>query len=175
MDLDRTEHAAYVSYRRRMLKSLTAEIGLRHDGQTEPDDTQLSPRVGLMLDAGSRATLRASWGRFYQAQGLDELQISSGVTELFPAQESEHAVVSLDYLLGESTSLRFEIYKKDFSRLRPRFENLYARVSLIPELQPDRVEIVPLGGEANGLEITVDGKTGNWLPLVPSAGVLWQF
>lgn len=154
--------AVYASYRVQPLSRFTAELGLRWDGQSYLDEHQLSPRVSGLIDLGSRVTLRASWGRFYQAHGIQELQIGDGQTELFPAQKSEHTVLSLEYLLGDSVTLRAEIYRKEFERLRPRFENLFTRVSLLPELLPDRVELGPRGGFARGLELSAGGGHGPW-------------
>ena len=57
--------AAYLSYRAQALPRVTAELGLRWDDRSYVDDDYMSPRVGLLLDLGDRATLRASRGRFY--------------------------------------------------------------------------------------------------------------
>lgn len=162
LDLHDRRRGAYASYRLRPFPRLTTELGLRWDEQAELEDSQLSPRLGALLDLGERATLRASWGRFYQAQGIDELQIGDGLTTVFPAQESEHSVVSLEYLFGEGLSLRLELYRKVFEHLRPRFENMLTRVSLLPELLPDRIQIAPLDAEARGAELSFAGGQGAW-------------
>jgi outer membrane cobalamin receptor len=158
-----TQRAFFLSYRTRLLEPVTAEIGIRRDQQDFPADRQASPRASVLFDLTPRASLRASWGRFYQAHGADELQVSDGVTHLFPAQESEQTVVGFEYFPGESTTLRIEAYRKEFERVRPRFENLFARVSLLPELTPDRVMIAPVRGKAMGIEISVDAEQGPWL------------
>lgn len=48
--------------------------------------------------------------------------------------------------------------------LRPRFENLYDKLALIPELQPDRVSIAAESARARGLEISLagSGQAFNW-------------
>lgn len=71
-------------------------------------------------------------------------------------------MVGFETLLGAGSALRVEAYRKEFEHLRPRFENLYARVSLLPKLSPDRVRLDPLRGEATGIEVTLDGEAGPW-------------
>jgi outer membrane receptor protein involved in Fe transport len=141
---------------------IAAEIGLRWDEQSYPADSQVSPRVGALLDLGDRTTLRVSWGRFHQAQGINELQVNDGFLQLFPAQEAEHTVLSLEYDLSDWLLLRAEVYRKEFERVRPRFENLLSRVSLVPELLPDRVIVAPLRGEARGLELSLEAERARW-------------
>jgi hypothetical protein len=65
-------------------------------------------------------------------------------------------------MLGDGTELRAEIYRKEIEHLWPRFENLFARVSLLPELRPDRVMIAPDSGEATGIELSANGEHGRW-------------
>lgn len=160
--LEGQQQGAYFSYRVRPNARLTAEAGLRWDRQTYLDTSELSPRFNLMFQVGDRGTLRAAWGRFYQAQNPSELQVGDGVTELGPPQRSDQAVLGFDYLLGQAATLRVEAYNKQFERLNPRFDNLYYRLSLLPELLPDRVMISPDGGEATGLELALDGRNGPW-------------
>jgi hypothetical protein len=116
----------------------------------------------VLLDIGERTRLRASWGRYSQTQRLDELQVNNSVTTFSPAQESEHYVLGIEHVLGDGTSVRLEAYRKEIERLEPRSENLFGRVSLLPELLPDRVTIAPLGGESTGLELSADGEHGRW-------------
>jgi hypothetical protein len=48
------------------------------------------------------------------------------------------------------------------SDLRPRYENLYDPLAIIPELQPDRIRIAPTSALARGLEFSVN-RTGQAL------------
>jgi hypothetical protein len=90
------------------------------------------------------------------------MQVADGLTSLFTAQEAEHAVLSLEYSFSATLSLRAEIYEKKFERVRPRFENLFMRRSLLPELLPDRVMIEPLEAAAEGLELSFEGERDRW-------------
>ena len=63
----------------------TLEGGLRIDTQTydgSADSEQWSPRLSVLYNAGENTRLRASWGRFYQSQGINELQVEDGVDQL---------------------------------------------------------------------------------------------
>jgi hypothetical protein len=110
----------------------------------------------------SKTELRFSWGRYYQSQGIHELQIEDGVTDFFPAQQADHIIAGISRRLGNNHSIRLELFQKDMNDLRPRFENLYDPLALIPELQADRVRIAPSSALARGLELSIN-RTGQAL------------
>lgn len=106
---------------------------------------------------------RASWGRFLQPQDLRELQIEDGVLDFFRPQRADQVVVGIMQPLGESYSLRLEIYQKEYDRMRPRYENLYDSLVLLPEVAPDRIRIAPSSARARGAEIMLDRTaSGPW-------------
>ncbi len=156
------QRALYASYVGRWASALTVELGLRWDEQTYTDESQLSPRANMLIDVGPRTQLRAAAGRFYQAQGIEELQINDGISHFFPAQEAEHVVLSIEHRFDNALRLQVEAYKKQFDRLHPRFENLYSRLDLLPELQPDRVRIDPSRGESEGIELGLQQELQRW-------------
>jgi outer membrane receptor protein involved in Fe transport len=156
------QRALYASYVGRWAAPLTVEIGVRRDEQTYTKESEVSPRANLLFDLGPRTQLRAAAGRFFQAQGIEELQINDGVSHFFPAQEAEHIVLSLEHRFDNALRVQVEAYKKQFDRLRPRFENLYSRLDLLPELQPDRVRIDPSRGESEGIEFGLQQELQHW-------------
>jgi len=134
---------------------LAVELGLRWDTQSyaETDsDRQWSPRMNLLYQAGDATRLRASWGRYGQFQGINELQVEDGVDEFFPTQKADHAIVGLEQGLPAGFALRVEGYRKDYRELRPRYESLFDPLSLVPELRWDRVRIDPDSALAEGVE-----------------------
>ena len=164
------KYAAFGSSRWRITERVTGEAGLRWDRQTYADvtgDTQLSPRINLLYDLSPDTQLRASWGRFYQAQGINELQVEDGVETFSPPQRAEHSIVSVEHLFPAGPKLRVEAYRKDYGALRPRFENLFDPVVLLPELRNDRVRVAPTTGTVHGLEMLLNrrdaGPWGWWL------------
>ena len=167
---DGSQQGAFVSGRWRMTDRLTGELGLRWDNQTwdkVDGGTQLSPRVNLRYDPDSRTQLRASWGRFYQAQGINELQVEDGIDTFYPAQRADHLILSAEHALANRIRVRLEAYYKDYEELKPRFENMFDPLVLIPELQTDRTEVAATSGSVRGIELLLNrrgaGPWGWWL------------
>ena len=164
-----SHYSAYVTSRFRATDRLTAEIGLRWDEETySPDtDNELGPRLNLVYNLSAATRLRASWGRFQQFQGIEELQVEDGVDEFQPAQHSDHAIVGFEHDFADGFALRVEAYRKDYGGLRIRYESLFDPLSLAPELRWDRVAIAPRSGRVDGMEWLVtrkgDGPWSGWL------------
>lgn len=157
--------ALYVSDRWRLTPRTTFEWGLRWDDQTYTNlasDAQLSPRFNILHALTPKTELRFSWGRYHQSQRIQELQIEDGITNFWPAQRSDHVIAGIRHLFGDDVSLRVELFHKDLSRVRPRFENLYNPLGIIPELQPDRVGLNPDSAQSSGIEISIDRSSGDW-------------
>ena len=150
-------YGAYLSSRLSITDVLTGELGLRWDQQSFSDegDGLLSPRLNLLWQVGEATRLRASWGRFRQLQGIEELQVEEGIEEFLPAQFADHMVLGLETDLPRQFSARVEVYRKDYGDLKPRYESLFDPLSLVPELRWDRVRIAPSGARAEGVELLV--------------------
>lgn len=164
---DGDSYAVYLSDKWRLRPETVLEVGLRWDHQTYTDigdDSQFSPRLSLLQGIGPATEMRLSWGRYHQSQGIHELQIEDGITGFFPAQRADHFIVGLRHRFGENHSLRIELFRKEMDKLRPRFENLFDPLALIPELTPDRIRIDPTRADARGVEISLDRRGGpfNW-------------
>jgi hypothetical protein len=149
---------AYFADRWQVTAATTAELGLRWDRYaytSTPTETRLSPRIGLRHALGERTAVRWSVGRYFQSQGLHELQVEDGITSFHRAQRADHAVVGFERQLGERYLLRAEAYRKWLQRLKPRYENLFDPLAIVPELEPDRVRVAPERGAARGLELSL--------------------
>ncbi len=158
-------YAAYVSDRWKISGRTTLEWGMRWDDQTHTDlssDSQLSPRLSLLWRPGERTETRLSWGRYFQSQGVHELQIEDGVDKFWPAQRADHLIAGIRHSIANDVQLRIEAFHKDLARVRPRFENLFDPLGLIPELQPDRVRLQPESGASRGIEISLSASSGKW-------------
>lgn len=156
-------YAVYVSDRWRLSEKSTIEWGLRWDDQTYTDlssDSQLSPRLNYLYRAASKTEFRASVGRYYQSQAIQTLQIEDGVTNFWPAQRADHLIFGARHLFENGASVRLEVFYKDIGKVRPRFENLFDPLGLMPELQQDRVRIDPSSARARGLELSADSANG---------------
>ncbi len=148
-----TEIAFYASDRFPLTDRLVAEAGGRWETESHtPDGGHFSPRINAAWTLSDATTLRAAWGHFYQPQGVYELQVEDGITAFSPAQRAEHRVIGVDHLFGGGLTARLEVYDKVIRDPRPRFENLFDRVILFPELRADRVRIAPERSNARGVE-----------------------
>ncbi len=158
-------YAAYIADRWKLSPKTIFEWGLRWDDQTYTElgsDAQLSPRISLLHKLGERSELRLSWGRYHQSQGIHELQIEDDVTQYWPAQRADHLIAGLHHRFRNDVMLRVEIFHKDMQDIRPRFENLFDPLALIPEVQPDRVRLEPASAKSRGIEVSVDRSSGAW-------------
>ena len=155
--------AGYVSSRVLVTQRLAAEFGLRWDEQTYSGDSddQFGPRVNLAYEAGDATRLRASWGRYQQFQGINELQVEDGVDEFLPAQQADHLILGIEQDLHAGFALRVEGYRKDYDSLKPRYESLFDPLSLVPELRWDRVRIAPDSARAEGVEALLTRRSSD--------------
>ncbi len=110
--------------------------------------------------------LRLGWGRYDQAQSINELQVADGDTRFQRAQRATHQVASIEQDLTASLTLRAEVYRKEYDRPFARHENLLNTVVVLPELKPDRILIAPDAALAEGAEISLRYEAGafrGWL------------
>lgn len=160
--VDGAQYAVYSEVRWRASEVLIIDAGLRWDHQTyttASNDSQYSPRASLLWSVGNNTEIRLGWGQYYQAQETNELQLSDGIDEFFPAQRAEHFVANFHYQLARDTAIELSAFRKSFRTLRPRFENLFNRHTLVPEIQFDRIMIDPQKAESVGAELTVTRGT----------------
>ncbi len=160
---DGQEYAAYWSTRAQLGRALTVDVGVRWDDENYTranSETQLAPRLGAVYVLSPHQRFRISWGRFFQAQSINEAQIESDTNVFFPAQRADQFIVSYETDLAVGAQVRIEVYRKNYTRLRPRWENLFDPVVLAPELKPDRVLVDPERARAEGIELLVSKRTG---------------
>ena len=149
-------YAAYVSDRWRITDQLIADLGLRWDEQTylpPGADEQVGPRASLLYRLDGQTDLRIAHGKFFQSQGLADLQVEDGVVDFAPAQHASSTIVGIDHRFPDGLAVRAELFEKTTHGARPRYENLFDPLVLLPELRPGRVRIAPERGEARGLEV----------------------
>jgi outer membrane receptor protein involved in Fe transport len=149
------EISGYWDARTKILERVTLEAGVRIDEQTYSDagSTQWSPRLSVLYDLTDNTRLRASWGLYAQAQGINELQVEDGIDHFNRPQHAEHLIASLEHDFAGGVQLRIEGYRKNYLRLSPRFENLFDALVLLTELEPDRVRLDPSSARSEGIEV----------------------
>jgi outer membrane receptor protein involved in Fe transport len=161
------QYSAYLEARWQARPNLIIDAGLRWDQQSytsAENDAQSSPRLSVLYRAGQRTELRLGWGQFSQAQEINELQVSDGISTFFRAQRAEHVVANLKHRFANDINIDISYYRKSFRSVRPRFENAFNSLTLLPEIQFDRYRINPVSAEATGAELMVsEGDAGQRL------------
>lgn len=158
-------YSMYISDRWHVSDRSILEWGLRWDDQTYTDlgsDSQVSPRFSFMTRPWDNTELRFSVGRYFQSQPIQSLQVEDGISEFWPAQRADQIIAGVRYLTPNDTSIRAEVFVKEIRKLRPRFENLFDPLGVVPELQADRVRLDPSLAQARGFELSADRTTGAW-------------
>jgi outer membrane receptor protein involved in Fe transport len=95
--------------------------------------------------------------------------VEDDVEQFFEPERSEQFVVGYTRRFARGLSLRVDVYDKDYSDLRPRFENLLDPIQLIPEGAADRIRIDAPQARARGVELTfrrdVERGLSGWVSL----------
>lgn len=130
---------------------------LRWDFQTYyrgGSEIQWSPRLGLAYELGQQSRLRLSLGRFYQPEGIHELQVLDGEIAFFKPQYADQAVLGIEW--GDD-KLHFtgELYYKRYRDVKTRYENVFNPFVLLPEMEPDRVQLSPEKTLARGIDLDI--------------------
>jgi len=153
-------YGVYMADRVRLTDRLIADLGVRWDKQTylpPGDDEQFSPRGSLLYRLDAQTDLRFSYGRFFQSESLIDLQVEDGIVDFAPAQHASHSIAGLEHRFAGAISLRVEMFRKWTTSARPRYENLYDPLELVPELRAGRVRVAPDRAESRGLEVMLAG------------------
>ena len=140
----------------RRWQSFEAEIGLRYDFQDYQgfgDRSQLTPRINLHYDFRDRWRAYASWGQFTQAQRVDEYRAEANQFTPDSASRATHIIAGVAHNSEGAMNWRLEAYRNHWSAISPYYENSLGPLSLLPQLGPDRVLVVPADADAVGLEI----------------------
>jgi outer membrane receptor protein involved in Fe transport len=160
--------AVYASALTRINGTWEVEFGLRYDIQDiDPvHDNQLSPRLQINYTPSASTAVFLNLGRYVQHQNLYELQLDDGLVELTDPEQSDQASIGLRVTPKTNVQVQIEVYYKKISDPQPRFDNLYNRYVLLPELHADRVTGLASKARARGVELSAGGA---WRD-----GVFWR-
>lgn len=167
----RDRAALFATYRWRVTDSITTETGLRLQRiltRGAVTDWMEDPRLSVRWQVAPQTSLRVHWGRFHQADEIQELAVEDGVLVFPLAQRTDQFIVGLDHRLANGVALRVEGFRKDQSTPRPRFENALNVLSILPEIAPDRIRLAPDFAEVRGLEVSAsleDPQLRRWISL----------
>ena len=141
----------------RRWQAFEAEVGVRVDGQTYHGfgvRSQMSPRINVRYDLSDRWHVYGSWGQFTQAQRVDEYRAEANQTTPDPAHRAVHLIAGVTLESPQSTTWRVEAYRHHWSSLGPYLDNALGPISILPQLEPDRVLVAPADADAAGIEIS---------------------
>ncbi|MEO7386326.1 MAG: TonB-dependent receptor, partial [Gammaproteobacteria bacterium] len=156
LDPDGEYYAAFLHARIDLSREWATELGLRWDRSTLGSSSgNLSPRVSLLYAPTEGTQLRASWGQYWQSQGIDELAVNDGETTFATPERADQFVLGLEQALSSAASLRIEAYTKDYRNPRDRYESLLNSFTLSPELKPDRIRVSAESAAARGVEVSI--------------------
>jgi outer membrane receptor protein involved in Fe transport len=157
--MDGEQYALWAADRVRLGRRLTAELGARYDEQTMTEDSQVSPRLNLVYDAGGAGLVRAGWGRFFQSQRAHELNVQYGETGFHPPQSADQLTLGYERELPGRHRLRVDAYRREVSDPLPRYETLFNTFNPIPEIEPDLIRIAANRVLAEGVELHLRGPS----------------
>ncbi len=153
---------------RRPWQSIETELGVRVDGQSYQDfgrRAQLTPRLTTRYHPAANWNLYVSWGVFGQAQRVDEYRSEEGQSSPDSANRAQHAVVGLSQDSARGLHWRAELYRHRWTSTSPYYNNTLGLVTLLPDLQPDRVRIAPDRVQSDGVELSARRAFGDHLEL----------
>ncbi len=149
----------FVSHRWDITPAVTTETGFRVERESGfglDANTMLDPRIALRWALSPETQVRVQWGRFHQSDDVNELRVQDGMTGFDRPQRSDHLILGLDRQLMNGVGLRAEAFSKRQLDPRIRYENLFDRLAILPELEPDRVSVAPDSSELRGVELSAD-------------------
>jgi len=152
--------SAYASLRVQPWTPFVVEPGVRFERHTQTDDSGWSPRLNASLALGKHTTVRAAWGIYRQAQGLQELSMQDRDTKFHPSEKAEQRVIGISHSLNSGVDMRLEAYERLSTHLRPHWQNMVEPFNVFPESLYDRVRLDPTRGRAYGVELTAEHRKG---------------
>ena len=156
---------AYLTTRFRPLTDLYLETGLRHDRATWADDVLWSPRLSLAYSLSGSTMLRAGWGRYYQSQFINNLDVHHDARDFNPAELSTHYVMGVEHNFSNGIHSRLDAYTKDITRISDAYQNLRDPWEVFPEARNDIVFIDYEDARAAGVELFLkydQGRKISW-------------
>ncbi|MCY3859318.1 MAG: TonB-dependent receptor [Gammaproteobacteria bacterium] len=142
------------SVTRALSQKLTATLGARVDRQkvAEVDSREISGRMAFSYRLSPEWQIEADIGRYKQPQFLHEIQIDEGRTELDDPQHADQINLGIGWTRASFT-IGTDVFIRRIDQPWFRFDNLYNRFTLLPELGSDRYLIKAGQARSRGLEV----------------------
>ena len=158
-----SEVGTYLSMRARTLRQLTWEAGVRFDHTSYTGDADISPRLLLRWDPAARTSVKGSWGRYGQSQGIHELNVVDGDTLFRGSEHAEQVALGVEHRFGRAWLGRVEAYSRVVVDPRPVYVNLARDIAPIMQVESDRTRLDLTKSRAKGIEFHLSNETaGPW-------------
>jgi TonB dependent receptor/Carboxypeptidase regulatory-like domain/TonB-dependent Receptor Plug Domain len=151
-----TRRSLYLAGRLSPVRQVMVEGGGRADRHGWTGQTTLVPRVNARWDMAPRTTLRAAWGDYAQAQGLQDLSVVDGDSTFARAEQTEQRVVGVEHR-APGWTMRVEAFDRRIREPRPRWYSADGGLDPFPEGQDDRVQLLSDSARVRGVEVS-----GGW-------------
>ncbi len=151
---------AYLTGKFMALPKLFVEAGVRYDYTSYTKDKLFSPRLSVAYGFSKNTFLRAAWGRYFQTQFINNLDVYHGNQHFDPAELSTHYVLGFEHQFKQGIQLRLEGYYKDISHLSPTFQNLRDPWEVFLETRNDVIKLDFRGASAKGIEFFLKYDVG---------------
>ena len=149
-------YATWASVRRRWAP-LEVELGVRFDAQKYANFAarqQWSPRINVRYDIATRWHVYGSWGHFTQAQRPEEWRVEEAQTTPDLPELAIHSTLGVAYESSHQTRFSMEVYRKRWTNVSPYYDNTLQKMTLVPDLIPDRVRLAPGDSQSAGVELS---------------------
>jgi hypothetical protein len=149
-------YATWASVRRRWAP-LEVELGVRFDAQKYEDFAarqQWSPRINVRYDIATRWHVFGSWGHFTQAQRPEEWRVEEAQAAPDLPELAIHSTLGVAYQSSHQTRFGMEVYRKRWTNVSPYYDNTLQKVTLVPDLIPDRLRLAPGDSQSVGVELS---------------------
>jgi len=157
------EYEAYVGASRNLGARWSVEGGVHWNNarySTDQDSSAWDPRVVLLYRLSPATRFRLAWGRMTQTWTSDELPVELDLAAFESASRSLNRVLGWEHDFQSGLALRVEAFDKEISDPRARRENLLDSITLVPELRPDAIVIVPQRARVTGADVHASGPLG---------------
>ena len=156
--LHSNDYHAYLNWQQQW-HDIRTELGVRYDRYPYLNQAAyLSPRLNAQWQVNNDTSIKASAGRYVQAQPLYGLSYgldTNDQPQFYRPEVAQQYILGLNQRLTDQVQLRVEAYTKLGNHLRPRSENLLSIITLASELAIDRYAINADRSRAQGLEVAL--------------------
>lgn len=153
--------SAYLSDQLKPIDAVVLQLGVRYDHHSLTGEDSFSPRIHVAGALSESTTLSLGWGLYRQAQRTYELQVEDRDTRLYPEETTHEIILGVEQVfekvLGAPLTFGAEIYQRDISNPRARYENLFEPYNTFPEAEPDRHRFDPASTTAKGVSLFARG------------------